>query len=276
MEILFLGTGASEGIPALFCHCRICENARKKKEKEQRTRCQAVINGELLLDFGPDTYAHYLRYDFPLPDIRTLLVTHSHTDHFYATDLGMRREGLAHPDPGVLDIYGDQTVGEQFKREFLNNKRVLACNHFHEAVPFKAISNHKYEIIPLQANHDKSELCLFYSIQEKESGKAVLYAHDTGLFPKVTWDFLMRYPVEYNLVSLDCNSMLGRDGKNHMGLADDLEVLARLREIGRVTENTSIVLNHFSHNSQVTHAEMVKAVQAMGFIVAYDGLCCKM
>ena len=60
-----------------------------------------------------------------------------------------------------------------------------------------------------------------------------------------------------------------------MGLADDLEVLARLREIGCVTENTSIVLNHFSHNSQVTHAEMVKAVQAMGFIVAYDGLCYK-
>ena len=167
MEILFLGTGASEGIPALFCHCRVCENAQKKKEKEQRTRCQAVINGELLLDFGPDTYAHYLQYDFPLPDIRTLLVTHSHTDHFYATDLGMRREGLAHPDPGVLDIYGDRTVGEQFKREFLNNKRVLDCNHFHETVPFKTISHHKYKIIPLQANHDKNELCLFFSSKIK-------------------------------------------------------------------------------------------------------------
>ena len=30
MKIKFLGTGASEGIPDLFCRCAVCEKARKE------------------------------------------------------------------------------------------------------------------------------------------------------------------------------------------------------------------------------------------------------
>ena len=36
--MLFLGTGAAEGIPTPFCRCRVCENARKKGGKEVRMR----------------------------------------------------------------------------------------------------------------------------------------------------------------------------------------------------------------------------------------------
>lgn len=272
MEILYMGTGAAEGIPALFCHCRVCENARKQKGREQRTRCQALINQELLIDFGPDTYAHYLRYNFPLPDIKVLLVTHSHTDHFYVTDLGMRREGLANPVPDVLELYGDKTVGEKFNAEFSQNERVLRQNHFHEVAFFTPLGHPKYEIIPLRANHGKGEACVFYSIRERKTGKAILYAHDTGIFPEDTWDFLERLPVCYGLVSLDCNSMLGRDGRNHMGYQDDLEVLERLRKMGRIVQNTVVVLNHFSHNSNVTHEEMVQATADAGIQIAYDGM----
>ena len=275
MEILYMGTGAAEGIPALFCHCRVCENARKQKGREQRTRCQALINQELLIDFGPDTYTHYLRYDFPLPDIKTLLVTHSHTDHFYVTDLGMRREGLANPVPEVLELYGDKTVGEKFYAEFSQNERVLRRNNFHEAVFFTPLDHPKYEIIPLRANHEKAEACVFYSIRERKNGKAILYAHDTGIFQEDTWDFLENLPVCYGLVSLDCNSMLGRDGRNHMGYQDDLEVLERLRKMGRIDQNTVVVLNHFSHNSNVTHEEMVQATADAGIRIAYDGMVCQ-
>ena len=34
MKIRYLGTGAAEGIPAVFCECSICKNARKVKGKE--------------------------------------------------------------------------------------------------------------------------------------------------------------------------------------------------------------------------------------------------
>lgn len=38
-----------------------------------------------------------------------------------------------------------------------------------------------------------------------------------------------------------------------MGYQDDLEVLERLRQIKKIDQNTVVVLNHFSHNSNVTH-----------------------
>ncbi len=33
MKIKYLGTGAAEGIPALFCRCAICNEARKEEEE---------------------------------------------------------------------------------------------------------------------------------------------------------------------------------------------------------------------------------------------------
>ena len=56
MIVKYLGTGAAEGIPAVFCHCNICKHARQKKGRNIRTRSQALIDGKLLIDFGPDTF----------------------------------------------------------------------------------------------------------------------------------------------------------------------------------------------------------------------------
>lgn len=62
MKIKFLGTGAAEGIPAIFCNCSVCKYARKIKGRNVRTRSQALINNDLLLDFGLDTYWHAVTY----------------------------------------------------------------------------------------------------------------------------------------------------------------------------------------------------------------------
>ena len=35
MKLKYLGTGASEGIPSLYCRCPVCENARKEGGKGQ-------------------------------------------------------------------------------------------------------------------------------------------------------------------------------------------------------------------------------------------------
>ena len=53
MKIRYLGTAAAEGWPALFCSCPICTKARAQGGKNLRTRTQAILDGELLLDFPP-------------------------------------------------------------------------------------------------------------------------------------------------------------------------------------------------------------------------------
>ena len=51
MKIRYLGTAAAEGWPALFCSCPICAQARAEGGKNLRTRTQAILDGELLIDF---------------------------------------------------------------------------------------------------------------------------------------------------------------------------------------------------------------------------------
>ena len=70
MKVHYLGTGAAEGIPAIFCECPVCKTARLKAGKEIRTRTQALIDDELLIDFGPDTYMHSLQYGIDLSYIK--------------------------------------------------------------------------------------------------------------------------------------------------------------------------------------------------------------
>ena len=36
MKVCYLGTGAAEGIPALFCKCSYCEGVRVRGGKEVR------------------------------------------------------------------------------------------------------------------------------------------------------------------------------------------------------------------------------------------------
>lgn len=60
MKLIYLGTAAFEGIPAIFCSCPICNEARILGKRNIRTRSQAIINDDLLIDFNPDTFTHFL------------------------------------------------------------------------------------------------------------------------------------------------------------------------------------------------------------------------
>ena len=85
MRIRYLGTAAAEGFPAVFCNCAACKMARELGEL--RTRSQALIDETLLVDLPPETYYHTVRFGIDLSAVSHLLVTHSHTDHFYAQEL---------------------------------------------------------------------------------------------------------------------------------------------------------------------------------------------
>ena len=90
MKITYLGTGAAEGIPALFCNCEYCRGARARGGREIRSRAQTLIDGELSLDFPPDCFYHSALLGADLSAVKYLLVTHSHMDHFYAHDFILR------------------------------------------------------------------------------------------------------------------------------------------------------------------------------------------
>ena len=90
MEILYMGTAADERIPAMFCNCELCQKSLKLGGKNIRTRAQALIDDELLVDFGCDTYDHFLKQGRTLWDIKNVLLTHSHPDHLTLEVFGPR------------------------------------------------------------------------------------------------------------------------------------------------------------------------------------------
>ena len=127
-----------------------------------------------------------------------------------------------------------------------------------------------YKITPLSATHGAPE-AIFYMIEK--DGKAMLYAHDTGIFPDDTWDFLEKTEVKFDLISLDCTNGLNESKyPGHMGLAQDVMIRDRLKEMGKVDDSTVCVINHFSHNGIVGYDEMVPLAEKERFIVSYDGL----
>lgn len=271
MKIKYLGTAAAEGIPALFCTCEVCQNARKVGGKEVKTRSQSILDDKILIDFPADTYMHALYHGVDLPNIRTCLITHNHGDHLYTADLWCRGKGIAYGVEGTtLNMYAYENAYEQidtFVKEAVSDNRVAA----HAITPFEPFEVEGYTVTALDASHDKKSSPVIYWI-EKE-GKTLFYANDTSDFPEKTWDFLAKSGQKADLLSLDCTEMLHETTYvGHSDLRGAVKIVEHLKAIGVVTDATKVVLNHFSHNGRATHEQFAQAAAAYGFEVAYDGL----
>lgn len=271
MKITYYGTAAAEGIPGLFCKCRVCENARKVKGKEIKTRSQALIDDKILIDFPADTYMHVLNYGLPLEDIHTCIVTHCHMDHLYERDLWCRNPGIGNEIPELpLNMYLTKAGYD------LTTKRCAAVNtpesrvKCHLIKPFESFEAEGYTITPLKADHEQTTDPVFYLIEK--DGKAILYSNDTGTYPEETVEYLKSCGKHIGLVSFDCTNMLLNYRGSHMGLEENAEVKDMLIKWGLCDDKTIFIVNHFSHNGKATHEEFCEIAAKYGFIVSYDSM----
>lgn len=79
MQLTFLGTGTSTGVPTPACHCDVC---RSTDPHDKRLRASALVEvggKNILIDCGPDFRYQALRAG--IERIDAVLVTHSHYDH---------------------------------------------------------------------------------------------------------------------------------------------------------------------------------------------------
>lgn len=270
MKITYYGTAAGEGWPGVFCQCDLCQSARRMGGRNIRTRSQALVNDDLLLDLPPDNQLHSLCYGLDLGKVRALLITHSHSDHFYPEDLEFLREPYSHTYPGQMQIYGNDAVGRGIVRACGSLGGEEERFQFHEADADSPFTVMDYTVTPLRATHAQGERCLFYHIAQGD--RSILYAHDTGALTRENLDCLSRRPGKLGLVSLDCTSQKHRDGKYHMGLADAAEQKERLLALGLADADTIWVVNHFSHNGGWLHDEIEEQARRYGMIASYDGM----
>lgn len=84
MDILFLGTGTSYGIPMIGCTCDVCVS---DAPENKRLRSSVIVsyNGKnILIDTPPDLRTQMLMYN--IQHIDAVLFTHHHADHVFGLD----------------------------------------------------------------------------------------------------------------------------------------------------------------------------------------------
>ena len=113
MKITFLGTGTSQGVPVIGCHCEVCTSIFKE---DKRLRTSVLIesdNTTVVIDTGPDFRQQMLRENVQKLD--AVLFTHEHKDHIAGMDdvrafnFKLKRD---------MPIYASDRVQEALKREF--------------------------------------------------------------------------------------------------------------------------------------------------------------
>lgn len=256
MELVFLGTGAGNGVPVFYCDCPVCDEARGT-DRLRRTRSAIAIIGErnYLIDAPPELSSQLLREK--IPRIDCLFLTHFHHDHCAGLgDLEIyARFHLKRKLPAVMSR---ETLAE-LEKAHGSMKQWLDVTLIE---PSLSLSLQGVEFTGLPVSHSPG--ALGYLIKTEKSRTA--YIPDTGPLPESCRSHLRGLD---NLL-LD-STFYGENmyPEQHLTVHDAIRI-ARELEVKR------LYLTHLSmhYSEPVTSAALESEIAPYGGSVnlAYDGL----
>lgn len=280
MQLLFLGTSASEGYPNAFCSCENCEAARKAGGPSLRKRSAALIDGELLIDLGPDLMAAALQHGVSLANVRYCLQTHEHSDHLDTSHFHSRSPLCGVLNAPRLQYYASRNAlsraasilrKEDTDEWFTDAATAERLNlNIHTVEPFQRLAIGPYQVLSVMANHALETTAMLYLIER--DGRVLFYATDTSDIPDATWDALAAYGKACNLLVLDHTFGFKQRSTGHLNAEQFLEQVTRLRELGMLADDARIFATHIGHHSNPSHPELAAFAAQHGYEVAYDGL----
>ena len=113
MEITFLGTGTSTGVPMIACPCAVCHST---DSRDKRLRSSILIRTEkttIVIDTTPDFRYQMLRQN--VTSLDAVVFTHPHKDHIAGLD-DVRAYNFFMKVP--MNVYANALTEETLKREF--------------------------------------------------------------------------------------------------------------------------------------------------------------
>lgn len=253
LEITFLGTGTSQGVPMIGCTCEVCES---NDPLNKRTRSSIFVHApekRWVIDTGPDFRAQVLRERIHWLD--AVVYTHSHTDHVAGFD-DLRRycEFLQ----GAIPVHASRETMEDLRRmfHFAFTGENLFAGYIQPApcVIEGPFCIGKTELVPVQVLHGRAHV--FGYLFRRDGAKRAAYLSDCKLVPPEAMEMLRGVPV------LIVDALRHAPHPTHMTVA---EALALGRELG-VGETW---FTHICH--ELPHAE-TEAMLPPGVRMAYDGL----
>ncbi|MBM3429010.1 MAG: MBL fold metallo-hydrolase [Bacteroidetes bacterium] len=154
MQLTFLGTGTSQGVPVIGCPCTICQSPNPH---DARLRSSVLLEWDefkFVIDTGPDFRQQMLRES--VKTLNGVVFTHEHKDHIAGLD-DIRAFNFLTQKP--MAIYCNLAVEDALKREF----SYAFYNKNYPGVPqmeLHSIDNQPFELgnktwIPLPVMHAK-------------------------------------------------------------------------------------------------------------------------
>jgi len=154
LQVTFLGTGTSIGVPVIACNCPVCKSP---DARDKRFRTSALIragNTTVVIDCGPDFRFQMLKNN--VEDIDAVVFTHEHRDHVAGLDDIRAFNYILNK---TIDIYGTEGVMHSIRTEFpyiFSDSRYFGAPQLNiHVIDEKSFDVHDIPFIPIRVMHDK-------------------------------------------------------------------------------------------------------------------------
>ena len=250
LQITFLGTGTSHGVPMIGCECSTC---RSTDPRDTRLRPSIFVRADaetnVLVDAGPDLRTQALAHRINRVD--AIVFTHGHADHILGLD-DVRRYNSLMQQP--MKLYADCLTLDEIRRMFgyVFDPATPKGGGIPQLEPIVIDGPFRIgtmDIVPVPLWHGKREILGF------RFGNFA-YLTDCSAIPATSWPLLQ----ELDVVVLD--ALRERPHPTHFSLAEAMDASRRIG--ARQTYFT-----HMCHD--LPHAATCARLPA-DMALAYDGL----
>jgi len=249
VQVTFLGTGTSHGVPMIGCRCSTCRSSDPRDRRSRPSILFEMASGaRVLVDTTPDLRAQALAHE--LDRVDAILFTHCHADHVMGLDEVRRFNVL---QQAAIPCYGDAATLKELRRTFAyifesadEGGGIPLIDLHAVAGPFSVGGE---RIVPVPVWHGRREI-LGFRVRD------FAYLTDCSAIPDASW------PLLEGLDTLVIDALRHRPHPTHFTVQQAVAVAARLG--ARRTW-----LTHICHDlpHAATNASLPDGVQ-----LAYDGL----
>lgn len=244
MEVIFLGTGTSTGVPYINCPCDVCQSTDSKDKRLRSSVLVSVDTKEILIDCGPDFRQQAIVND--ISTISAVLLTHEHFDHVTGID-DLRAYG-------EVEIYAEERVCQSLKRTIpycfgeikYPGVPLISLREIDE-MPFDL---HNTEIIPIRIWHHKLPILGF------RIGAFAYLTDISGIDDK-------EYEKLQNLDVLVVDALRLKPHFSHFTLEQAISFAEK-------TNAKEVYFTHISH--QLGKHDEIQSLLPHNMMLAYDGL----